>query len=233
MKRRGLPAGAGVVLIYLVLLGSLTGLALLIVPLVTVQGSHILTTFSDLYSRLFAWLNQSNSFLLHRLLSEFPQNLALPSAASASQPAMLNAMLNSLSYLGLVGDGLFALVSVMLLAFYWTLDRDRVLRGLLLLLPADGRNQARELITASEQRVGGYIRGVALLSLIVGLLAFGTYLLIGLPYALLLGILAGLLEAVPVIGPTLGTIPALIVALAVSPSTIVWITFWPIRSFNC
>jgi predicted PurR-regulated permease PerM len=222
MRRRGMPAGAGVVLIYLALIAGLSGVGLLVVPLLTVQGAHIISTFGHLYARLIAFLGQSPSYLLHRLVSGLPPTLALAAPPTAGQPATLAALLGGLAYLGLVGDGLFALVSVMLLAFYWTLERDRVLLWLLL-LPAAGRNQARDLITASEQKVGGYIRGVALLSRMVVLLAFGAYLLMGLPFALLLAILAGLLEAVPVIGPALGTIPAIIVALAVAPDKIVWV----------
>jgi predicted PurR-regulated permease PerM len=223
MRRHGLPAGAGVVLIYLALIAFLLGVGLLFVPLLTVQGAHIVSTFDELYARFIVALGQSPSFLLRRLMSEFPPTLALTPQPAAGQPATLDSLLGALSYLGLVGDGLFALVSVMLLAFYWTLERERVLRWLLLLVPAEPRDQARDLILASEQKLGGYIRGVALLSLMVGLLAFGAYLLMGLPFALLLAILAGLLEAVPVIGPALGTVPALIVALAVAPDKIIWV----------
>src|SRR5258706_15998140 len=68
MRRRGLPAGAGVVLIYLALIAGLIRIGLLVVPLLTVQGAHILSTFGDLYARLFVFLSQSPSFLLHRLM---------------------------------------------------------------------------------------------------------------------------------------------------------------------
>jgi predicted PurR-regulated permease PerM len=223
LRRRGLPVGAGVVLIYLLLIAGVAGVGLLVIPLLTVQGSHIVAAFTDLYARFVSYLEASPSYLLHRLLSELPQTLTLGGPPSADQPATLNALLGSLAYLGLVGDGLFALISVMLLAFYWTLERERVLRWLLLLLPVDSRDQARELVSASEQKVGGYIRGVALLSLIVGGMAFVAYLVMGLPFALLLAVLAGLLEAVPVVGPALGTIPALIIALAVAPDKILWV----------
>lgn len=65
--------------------------------------------------------------------------------------------------------------------------------------------------------MGGYIRGQVILCFIIGLSAFLAYLLIGLPYALVLGIIAGVMEAIPIFGPTLGAVPALLVALSVDP----------------
>jgi predicted PurR-regulated permease PerM len=223
LRQRGLPAGAGVVLIYLALMAGLAGLGLLFVPLLTVQGAHIIAALGDLYSRLIAYLAQSPSYLLRRLILEFPPTLALAPRPGDGRPATLDGLLGGLTYVGLLGDGLFTLVAVMLLAFYWTLERERVLRWLLLLAPASSRSQARDLIQASEEKVGGYIRGVAVLSLMVGVLALAAYLLMGLPFALLLAILAGLLEAIPVIGPAIGTIPALTIALAIAPDKIVWV----------
>src|SRR5258708_30717987 len=64
LRRHGLPAGAGVVLIYLLLTAGLASIGLLVVPLLTVQGTHILATVADLYARLIALLAQSHSYLL-------------------------------------------------------------------------------------------------------------------------------------------------------------------------
>jgi len=71
--------------------------------------------------------------------------------------------------------------------------------------------------------MGGYIRGQGILSLAVGLAAFVSYTLIGLPFALVLSIIAGLMEMIPVFGPVLGAIPALLVALSVDPGKAIWV----------
>ncbi len=66
-------------------------------------------------------------------------------------------------------------------------------------------------------RLGAFIRGELLLMTSIGVLASLGYLAIGLPYPLALGAMAGLLEIVPMVGPTLGAIPAVLVALSISP----------------
>ena len=58
---------------------------------------------------------------------------------------------------------------------------------------------------------------------VIGVMALIAYLLIGLPNALVLALLAGVLEAVPMIGPLLGAIPAALVALSIAPSKLVWV----------
>lgn len=69
-----------------------------------------------------------------------------------------------------------------------------------------------------ESQIGKWTRGQILLMLVVGLLSYLGYLVIGLPYALALGFIAGLLEIVPNIGPTIATIPAMLVGFSISTS---------------
>jgi len=222
LRRRGLPSGAGVGLLYLGLLVLIVGIVVLVVPLITVEGPKIAAAFTSLYSAGLTQLRLSPSPLLRQVASQFPETLqlVLPSGAGTDR---LSAVTGLLTSLGLVGNVLFIGTAVLVLAFYWTLDRDRLMRWALLFVPMAHRDPARELFEASEAKVGAYIRGVALLCGIVGVLALGAYWLIGLPNALLLGLLAGLLEAVPVVGPILGALPAIAVALTGQPGQLVWV----------
>jgi len=67
------------------------------------------------------------------------------------------------------------------------------------------------------------VRGQGFLALVVGVAALVIYLLIGLPAALAVALLAGLFELIPVLGPTLGAIPAVLVAFAYDPPKVVWV----------
>ncbi len=68
-----------------------------------------------------------------------------------------------------------------------------------------------------EIEIGHWIRGEVLLMIIVGVLSYLGYVIIGLPYAIALGVIAGLLELVPNVGPTIATIPAVLVGFSMSP----------------
>ena len=72
-------------------------------------------------------------------------------------------------------------------------------------------------------KVGFYIAGEGVLCLSIAIMALVAYLLIGLPNALVLALVAGVMEVVPLVGPLLGAIPAAVVALAIAPSKLVWV----------
>ncbi len=74
-----------------------------------------------------------------------------------------------------------------------------------------------------ESKVGFYLAGQGVLCLVIGSMALVAYLLIGLPNVLVLALLAGVMEAVPLVGPLLGAIPAALVALSIAPSKLVWV----------
>jgi predicted PurR-regulated permease PerM len=79
------------------------------------------------------------------------------------------------------------------------------------------RAEATTLWNQIEEKIGAFVRGLALLSLIIAILSAAGYLLIGLPYALTIAVIAGLLEAIPYVGPLLTLVLAGLVGLSVSP----------------
>jgi predicted PurR-regulated permease PerM len=114
-------------------------------------------------------------------------------------------------------------LAIFLLAYYWTQEGNLVLRALLRVFPPQRRKEMREFMQLAETKIGGYVRGQGLLCIVIGLAAFTAYLLIGLPYTLVLAVFAGVMEMVPIFGPALGAVPALLVALSIAPEKALWV----------
>jgi predicted PurR-regulated permease PerM len=91
------------------------------------------------------------------------------------------------------------------------------------MFPPQRKKSVREFLQLAESKLGGYIRGQGLLCVAVGVTALIAYVLIGLPYTLVLAIFAGVMEMVPIFGPALGAIPAFLVALSIDPSKALWV----------
>ena len=223
LHKRGLPRLAGVILVYLVLLALLIGFVLLLVPLLVEQSTTIAATVPGYYQSLREWMvNYPNQLILQ--LSAF-----LPAALPNLQPVqqtgeqVLASAGQAFGYLGSAAKGIFLTTAILLLALHWTLDGPRTIQSLLLLVPVSWRESISELISAMESKVGFYIAGQSVLCLIIGLMALVAYLLIGLPNVLVLALVAGILEAVPMVGPLLGAIPAAVIALSIAPSKLIWV----------
>ena len=118
---------------------------------------------------------------------------------------------------GTILSGLFALTALLLIGFYWTLEGERAVRAVLQPLPADQRENAHDILTESKRASAVTCACQGFLALVLGAAALVVYLVIGLPAALAVALLAGLFELIPVFGPTLGAIPAVLVAFAYHP----------------
>ena len=218
-----MPKLAGIFLVYAVALVLALGFILLLFPLVFEQGSIIIDSMPDYYQGIRTWMENSPNQLIITLSQTLPREVPSFSGLQQTGPEMMASAGQALVYITSVSKGVFILIVVLLLAFYWTLDGPRTIRSLLFLLPKTLRSDIAELITAMELKIGYFIFGKGVLSLAVGVLALIAYLIIGLPNALALALVAGILEAVPMIGPTLGAIPAAIIALSISPIKLVWV----------
>lgn len=112
---------------------------------------------------------------------------------------------------------LFSLLLAPFLAFYLLRDLDYFKGRFINALPRRYRQDIIQLLRGLDRVLSGFVRGQILLGLAVGALAALASSLLGLRFAVLLGIWAGLTEFIPYVGPVLGAVPAVLTGLAVSP----------------
>jgi predicted PurR-regulated permease PerM len=223
LHRRGLPQTVGIIFVYILLFLLLAGFLLLLFPLISEQSTTIAAVMPEYYQNLRQWVaTHPNQFLAS--LSEFLP-AALPNLRPVQQtgPEMLATAGQVAGYVTSLAGVIFIAIMILALAFYWTLEGPRIIQSFLLMLPQTQRETIGELISAMESKVGFYMVGQAILCAVIGIMALIAYWLIGLPNALVLALIAGVLEAVPMIGPLLGAVPAALVALSIAPDKLIWV----------
>ncbi|MGH2464879.1 MAG: AI-2E family transporter, partial [Candidatus Limnocylindrales bacterium] len=114
-----------------------------------------------------------------------------------------------------------AIVTVLALVYFWLTERPRLQRFVLSFLPAERRGSSREAWNSVELRLGGWVRGQLALMVFLGVMTGAAYSALGLPSGPLLGVIAGLAEVIPFIGPVVGVVPALLLAAAFRPDLVV------------
>ncbi len=222
LEKKGLPQRLGIVTMYLALLLVVAGVLGLLVPLLVEQGGGLVKTLPSYYTDLRAQMVGSSSLIVSRLGLRLPASLDAfrSSAAPADDSTVLAqvfAVLQGTSW------ALFGTLSVLLIAFFWILDRDQILKSVQLMTRIDHRPQAAVLWEEIESKVGGYIRGTAVLCLSIGVISGIAYVVIGVPSAIVLAVLAGILEAIPYVGPFLTAAIAVVVTLSQAPDKIWWV----------
>ena len=223
LYQRGLPRIAGVIFVYLILLALLISFVLLLFPLIVEQGSTIADAVPGYYQSLREWMANIPNQSIVRLSEFLPVTLPGLQPIQPTAQQMLASAGQALGYVSLVAKVIFIATVILLLAYHWTLDGPRIIQSLLPLVLKDQREVISELITDMETKISSYLAGQSILCLVIGIMALVAYLLIGLPNALVLALVAGVLEAVPMIGPLLGAIPAAVIALSIAPSKLLWV----------
>jgi predicted PurR-regulated permease PerM len=223
LHRRGLPRIAGVILVSLLLLALLISFMLVLFPLIVEQGTTIVAAMPGYYQSLREWMVNYPNQLIVRLSEFLPATLPGLGPIQQTGQQMLASAGQAWGYVVSAAKVIFIATAILLLAFHWTLDGPRTIQSLLLLVPKVQRESISELISAVETKVGFYIAGQGVLCLVMGIMSLVVYLLIGLPNVLILGLLAGVGEAIPLVGPLIGAVPAALMALSIAPAKLVWV----------
>lgn len=220
LSTKGVPRGLALVTIYVLAIGIALGLLVLLFPLAAQQILGIAADVPRYYVTVRTLMVNSSSRLVQRIGTALP--LFLPSTGQPSPGQGLEDVGTFLQYAGLVAGWGLALSGFLLASFYWAAESRRIIQRLLLLAPIGRREELRSLVGEIEAQVGAYVRVQALLSASVGIASFVAYSLVGLPYTLVLGLVSGVTELIPVLGPLLGAGVAVVVALATDPSKAGW-----------
>ncbi len=201
---------------FLTALGVLALAVVLIVPPLLRQMRELIASlpaFADGLRAHFRLVNeQLSAHGLSRLTLPDPQWESL----IPSLPPLLG---GTASFAGSLIGSIAQWVMIFILAYYFLRDRERVLLHLELMIPSALRPSALTVAAAVHREIGTFLRGQALISLLVGTLSALALMLSGVRAWLPLGMVVGLFNLIPYFGPILGAIPAVLTALAQSPLT--------------
>lgn len=223
LMKRGLSRTNALLITFIALLAAIVAFLLLLVPILTTQLIELSSRVPEVYDQARVFLVNSESRFVRNLAYRLPPQIELLLSQTPSETDPLAPVNQLFTIAGAAIRVVFAVTAVLLLAFFWVLESDRVFRYALLLVPISRRNNAQDLLNDIVSTVGSFVRGQLVLCLSIGVMAYIVYLIIGLPNAIALAVIAGVFEAVPIFGPALGAIPALLVALAFDPTKAIWV----------
>ncbi|WP_043528150.1 AI-2E family transporter [Litchfieldella xinjiangensis] len=210
LGRRGLPHLPSVIFVFLGFIGLVLAMAFIVMPLIWDQMVNLVQETP----RMFA----SGQMLLDDLQASYP-NLITPDqiqgwiAMAGREVTQLGqrALTLSLASLGSIMAVIIYLVLVPILVFFMLKDSQRLIDFTLSLLPQK-RTLMSRVWNEMDDQIANYIRGKFIEIIIVGSVAFVTFVMFGLPYSALLALLVGLSVLVPYIGAAVATLPVAAVA---------------------
>jgi len=216
---------AAIWMIFLLALAVVAGVLALIVPPALSQGSDFIDEVPDYYASARAAIEGWNEEYADRIPEDVKVRIEEYAAGSGSV-LIVAARTVLLKTLGAVSNVLstgIGLAVVPFMLFYLLKDREAAVEGFYSLLPPDARRHAVNVMEIVNRILGAYIRAQLTLGVVVGFVVSLGLFLLGIKFSVLLGIIAGVTELIPVIGPLLGAIPGVFVALATSPEKIFWV----------
>ena len=207
LERRGVSRTLGVILLFLFGLVLVIVLVYAVLPLVIVELNAIFSGASNTAegSLLKSLVNVKTSQSVGALLGKLSAQLF------SGNVSPLDFFSKTLGSFGLA-------VSVLVSSFYLTLNRDGVERFIKVVFPTDYEKQALKIYDRSRSKIGIWFQTQILLSLIVGILVWASLVMLGVKHAFLVGVLAGVFELMPFVGPIIAGAVAVLMALSTSTS---------------
>ena len=209
---RKVPRTAAVLLIYVVFFTFLTVIIVNIIPMFMDQMQELNKHLPELMKRTQGLvIDINNSKLLPLGFRDGISKMFIVMEQRISET-----LISFVNNIGEMVGAFFIILVVPFLAFYILKDFDVFERAVIKFVPKSHRKSTVRLLKDIDEALGSYIRGQLIVCLIAGTLAYIGYLIVGMPYALLLAGIVAITNVIPYIGPFIGAAPALLMASTVS-----------------
>jgi len=203
LVRRKIPRPLSIGIVYLVVIGLIILIFRVIIPPLIEQTSLLIENLPSL-------INQVNDVLIINNISS--------DQISGSITGQLGSFgSNAVTITAGFFNSIFSVMTMFVITFYSLLYWEQITNMIKSLFTGENEKRAEKLIKNLEFGLGAWVRGQITLVIIIGVITYIGLALLGVPYALPLAIVAGLSEIVPVIGPIVGAIPAILAGFTVSP----------------
>ncbi len=224
-SRPELSRGIAVGFIFVVAAGIFAGSLALVIPPTIEQSREFIdefpTFFNSARATIEGWIGEYRELVPEDVRAQIEQDLA--GMGSVVVDAAWQVLPRTF---GLV-SGTFSLViglaTMPMLIFYLVKDSREIGSSLLTPFPKAVRPYLLDIAKIAENTLGGYLRGQLILALAIGIAVTAGLVAMGVPFAFLLGVVAGLTALIPIVGPFIGAAVAILVTLATAPEKLVWV----------
>jgi predicted PurR-regulated permease PerM len=213
--RGHLPVGRGVaiLLVYGVFLLSVVGMFLVVLPSAFAQFQNTLEALPPFFERAREWAADLEPVVIARSFTAI-----IDAGARIFRPAAIVPDGQEVVEVGItVAGAIMSVLTLLTVVYFWLTEHARIQRYVLAFVPPHRRTRARDVWNQAETRLGMWVRGQLILMASIGVGTGIAYTLLGVPSAILLGLISALAEGIPIVGPLLGAIPAIVIAATVSP----------------
>lgn len=226
-----------VVLIYVILaLLIIATFYFLFIPLLN-ETSSLLGSLPNYVgsTNLWAPLGEGTTFGSQQFVKDLSATFSIQDVVSQVQGAVSSLSAGLFASISFVFGGALSFMLIIILSFYLAVQEEGIKNFLKTITPIDYRPRVLDLWKRAERKIGLWFQGQLLLVLIIGILTYLGLTIIGVEHSLLLAVLAGLFELIPLFGPILAAIPAVAIAFitgGVGPALIVALLYLVIQQFE-
>jgi predicted PurR-regulated permease PerM len=211
LERKGLKRGLAVTAILLAALLALVGFIAAVIPPLVDQVSNFATELPEYVDSLAERNDRVAEFVRDNNIADRLRD-AIDQAPTQISGSFGTVVGVAGSVLGKVFNGL----TVIVLMIYFSLSLSRMREGSLKLVPKSRRARVSELADPILEKIGSYIAGNVTVSIIAGVLSFIFFIIVGVPYPVALALWVAIADLIPLVGATVGMVPALVVAFFIS-----------------
>ena len=209
--RHKFPLGLAIIVIYVVIISVVATCIILIVPPISKEVGQVAKNFPFYYEKIMQSYNYFRGATPLKLGNEVQQGL---NTLSSNLPG---AVTNVFSTIFSVFGGIISFFIILVITFYFTVEEEGLKKFLKSVSPSRYQPYIMQLMVRIQRKMGLWLRGQMILSLIIFSLVFIGLSIMHVQYALLLALIAGIFEIVPFLGPALAAIPAVFFGFLQSP----------------
>jgi len=222
LERRNIKRKWGVLIIFAIILVVLSLFFALVIPKTVSDLTGFIRDIPNIVMFVQEWFDDLRNENFGAVILKLEEYINLDSQLENLSKYIQSSLENIVSFLVASTATLFDLLMTPIITFYYLKDKDKILNFLKNIIPNKIYPEVEKVASDMNRILGGFIRGQLIIALIVGILTGIAAALLGVPYAITIGIQAGLTNIIPYFGPWIGGILPVILALMISPIRALW-----------
>jgi len=210
-EKEGVNKTVAVLATFILIISVLGLLIFAVIPPLIVQTRELILSLPQYIDNLDRFVQTKNGL----------PNITIDDITQFLTQRIDKALTNVLSVILNVFTGFLTFITVAVFSFYLLLERDKIKQNLFIFFPHLSKERVYRLGHKIEEKLGAWVRGQVTLMLLVGAATWLGLTILGIKYALPLAVVAGILEIVPIIGPIISAVPAIIIAFVQNPVLVI------------